>query len=228
VHLLAQIIDGTIVKPGQSFDFNRIVGQRTTERGFRVGQQIENGQLVPAVGGGVCQVATTLYDAAFYAGLKVTDRTNHDFYISHYALGMDATVSWGGPELRFVNTLEHAILIRFAYTDSTLSIQLFSTPEGLTVEKETGPQHDFTSASTTEIDDPTLPPGTRTEEGGGAGGFSVTVFRTVKRKGKVIRRDTFTSVYHPQDVIVRVGPPKPKGGKQSKDGEPADTATPAA
>ena len=119
VHLLADMLDGRIIKPGQTFDFNKAIGQRTTARGFLVGQQIENGQLVPAVGGGVCQVVTTLFDSAFYAGLKVTDRRNHDFYISHYPLGMDATVSWGGPEFRFVNTLKHAIMIKTAYTNST-------------------------------------------------------------------------------------------------------------
>ena len=210
VHLLADMLDGRIVKPGQTFDFNKAIGQRTTARGFLVGQQIENGQLVPAVGGGVCQAVTTLYDAAFYAGLKIVDRRNHDFYISHYPLGMDAAVSWGGPEFRFVNTLKHAIMIKTSYTNSTLSIQLYGTREGITVTQKTGPKTNFTSPGIRKINDPTVAPGEEVRSGGGTGGFTVTVFRTVKRNGKVIRKDQFTSHYTPADVIIKVGPPKPK------------------
>jgi len=222
VHLLADILDGHIIKAGKTFDFNKVVGQRTTARGFLVGQQIENGQLVPAVGGGVCQVVTTLFDSAFYAGLKVTDRRNHDFYISHYPLGMDATVSWGGPEFRFVNTLKHAILIKTSYTNSTLSVQFYGTREGITVSQRTGAKYGFTSPGVRRINDPTLPPGTEVQSGGGTGGFSVVVYRTVKRNGKVIRKDSFTSHYTPADVIIKVGPKKPKSKGKPKD--PAGTS----
>lgn len=210
VHLLADMLDGRIIKPGQTFDFNKVIGQRTSARGFKLGQQIENGQLVPAIGGGVCQVVTTLYDAAFYAGLKIVDRRNHDFYISHYPLGMDATVSWGGPEFRFVNTLKHAILIKTSYTNSTMSVQLYGTREGITVTQKTGPKSNFTSAGIRKINDPTVAPGQEVRTGGGTGGFTVTVFRTVRRNGKIIRKDQFTSRYTPQNVIIKVGPPKPK------------------
>jgi vancomycin resistance protein YoaR len=187
VHLLANILDGHIIQPGETFDFNKVVGQRTVARGFREGQEIVNGQLVPAIGGGVCQVATTLFDAAFYSGLKVTARTNHMFYLSHYPLGMDATVSWGGPELRFINTLHHAILLRMTYTNSTLSAQFYSTPEGITVQQRTGPVF-----------------------GSLGGTATVTVFRTVRRNGKVIRRDAFTSHYIPE-----VKPAAPKANKKA-------------
>jgi len=225
VHLLADMLDGRIIKAGQTFDFNKAVGQRTTARGFLVGQQIENGQLVPAVGGGVCQVVTTMFDSAFYAGLKVTDRRNHDFYISHYPLGMDATVSWGGPEFRFVNTLKHAIMIKTSYTDASLSIQFYGTREGITVTKTTGPEYGFTSPGVRRIPDASVAPGTEVRTGGGGGGFSVVVYRTVRRNGKVIRKDQFTSHYVPSDVIVKVGPPKPKTKGKPKTGGAATGAS---
>jgi hypothetical protein len=190
-----------------------------------VGQQIENGQLVPAVGGGVCQVVTTMFDSAFYAGLKVTDRRNHDFYISHYPLGMDATVSWGGPEFRFVNTLKHAIMIKTSYTDASLSIQFYGTREGITVTKTTGPEYGFTSPGVRRIPDASVAPGTEVRTGGGGGGFSVVVYRTVRRNGKVIRKDQFTSHYVPSDVIVKVGPPKPKTKGKPKTGGAATGAS---
>jgi vancomycin resistance protein YoaR len=210
VHLLARILQDTIVMPGASFDFNRAAGQRTVQRGFQEGQQIENGGLVPVIGGGVCQVATTLFDAAFYAGLPITARTNHSFYISHYPVGMDATVSWGGPELRFVNTLKHPIMIHFTYTDQTLSVQLYGQPEGVSVQQQTGPQTNPTQPGTQTVVDATLPVGARVTSVYGFGGFTVTVYRTVLRHGHVLFRDSFTSVYTPEDTVVKVGPtPKP-------------------
>jgi vancomycin resistance protein YoaR len=210
VHLLARILDGHIIKAGATFDFNKIVGERTVARGFQVGQQIENGLLVPAVGGGVCQVATTLFDSAFYAGMRVSARINHAFYLSHYPMGMDATVSWGGPELRFTNTLKHAVLIRTSYTNQTLSIQMYGTPEGLTVKRSISAQTNFTSQKTRRVYDPTLRPGQEKTSGPGEGGFTVTVFRTVRRNGKVILHDSYRSVYIPEDIIVTYGPKKAK------------------
>ena len=112
VALLAKLLDGTIVKPGATFSFNPTVGQRTAERGFREGQAIENGVLVPSIGGGVCQAATTVFDAAFFGGYEITHRLNHSFYISHYPLGLDATVADTGPDFTFVNDTENAIVIK--------------------------------------------------------------------------------------------------------------------
>jgi vancomycin resistance protein YoaR len=169
---------------------------------------------------------TTLFDSAFYAGLRVTDRRNHDFYISHYPLGMDATVSWGGPEFRFVNTLKHAIMIKTAYTNATLSMQFYGTREGISVTKTTGPKYGFTSPGVRRIQDASVAPGTEVQAGGGTGGFSVVVYRTVRRNGKVIRKDQFPSRYVPADVILKVGPPKPKSKAKPKDpSAPAGTAT---
>ncbi len=210
VHLLARILNGHIIKAGETFDFNKVVGERTLARGFQVGQQIENGILVPAVGGGVCQVATTLFDSAFYSGMRISSRINHAFYLSHYPMGMDATVSWGGPELRFTNTLTHAVLIRTSYTDSTLSIQLYGTPEGITVARTISAQSAFTSQRTRRVYDATLPPGKERASGPGEGGFTVTVFRVVRKDGQVIVHDSYRSVYIPEDIIVTYGPKKKK------------------
>ena len=112
VHLMADILQDHVIQPGTSFSFNQVVGPRTAERGFLEGQAIENGLLVPSIGGGVCQVATTIYNAAFHAGLPIDQRTNHSFYISHYPLGMDATVADGGPDFVFTNDTSHPIIIK--------------------------------------------------------------------------------------------------------------------
>ena len=103
---MARFLDGQVIKPGQTFSFNKRVGPRTPERGFKEGQAIVGGLLLPSIGGGVCQVATTVFDAAFYAALPIKSRVNHAWYISHYAMGMDATVADGGPDLVFKNDIE--------------------------------------------------------------------------------------------------------------------------
>ncbi|MGH2451582.1 MAG: VanW family protein, partial [Candidatus Limnocylindria bacterium] len=130
VHLLGDYLDGTIIKPGQTFSYNERVGPRTIERGFREGQMIFGGVLIPSIGGGVCQTATTIFNAAFEAGLPVKNRINHSFYISHYPVGRDATVSWGGPDLVFKNDLDKAILIKVSYTNATFTVSFYGTKQG--------------------------------------------------------------------------------------------------
>jgi vancomycin resistance protein YoaR len=196
VHLMADSIDGTIIKPGKVFSFNKVVGPRTPERGFLEGQMILGSLLVPAIGGGVCQTATTLFNNAFEAGLPVVERHNHSWYISHYPIGRDATVSWGGPDLKFRNDLDHAILIKTSYTDSTLTFSFYGTPQGRKVKATTGPQTNFRAPQPSYAFDPSAPKGSvRTVAGSHAEGFDITVFRRVYEHGKLIRKDAFTSHY---------------------------------
>jgi vancomycin resistance protein YoaR len=207
VHLMADYIDGTIIKPGKTFSFNKVVGPRTPERGFREGQMILGSLLVPAIGGGVCQTATTLFNNAFELGLPVKERHNHSWYISHYPIGRDATVSWGGPDLKFKNDLDHAILIKTSYTDSTLTFSFFGTKQGRKVVSSTGPQTNFRSPKPSYAYDPSAPKGSkRTVAGSHAQGFDITVFRKVYERGNLVRKDSFTSHYVAVGDTVIYGP----------------------
>jgi vancomycin resistance protein YoaR len=206
VALMARILDRQVIKPGQRFSFNARVGPRSPQRGFREGQAIVNGLLLPSIGGGVCQVATTVYDAAFYAGLPINERHNHAWYISHYSLGMDATVADGGPDLVFRNDTGYGILIRAASNASTMTVTLYSTPTGISVEKKTGPQYGFDRPKSRYILNPSLKGDASSQRTSGAQGFSVEVTRIVRRRGKVIRRDSFASRYVPESVLYVVGP----------------------
>ena len=207
VHLMADYIDGTIIKPGKTFSFNKVVGPRTPERGFREGQMILGSLLVPAIGGGVCQTATTLFNNAFDLGLPVKERHNHSWYISHYPIGRDATVSWGGPDLKFKNDLDHAILIKTSYTDSTLTFSFFGTKQGRKVVSSTGPQTNFRSPKPSYAYDPSAPKGSkRTVAGSHAQGFDITVFRKVYEHGQLVRKDSFTSHYVAVGDTVIYGP----------------------
>ena len=208
VQLMADFIDGTVVEPGQVFSFNDVVGPRTPERGFREGQMIVGTLVLPSIGGGVCQTATTLFNNAFELGLPIRERHNHSLYISHYPLGRDATVSWGGPDFAFRNDLEDALLIKASYTTSTLTFTFYGTLEGRRVTAETGPKVNWRSPRMTYAVDPNAPTGSaRVVGGSNAAGFQVTVKRTVlDRRGKVMRRDSFLSTYSPQGPTTVYGP----------------------
>jgi vancomycin resistance protein YoaR len=201
VQLMAEYIDGTIVRPGEVFSFNDRVGPRTVERGFREGQMIIGSLLLPSIGGGVCQTATTLFNNAFELGLPIVERHNHSFYISHYPMGRDATVSWGGPDFAFRNDLKTGILIKTRYTTDTLTFSFYGTDPRRRVVSTTGPRVNWRSPETTYALDPYAPSGSvRTVSGSNQSGFDVTITRKVYEHGKLKRRDAFTSAY------IAVGP----------------------
>jgi vancomycin resistance protein YoaR len=206
VHLLGDYLDGTIVKAGQTFSYNEEVGPRTVERGFREGQMIFGGVLIPSIGGGVCQTATTVFNAAFEAGLPIRQRTNHSFYISHYPLGRDATVSWGGPDLVFKNDLEHAILIKVSYTDYTFTVSFYGTRQGRKVVSKTSSPTNYTQPKLQYAVDPSAPRGSVTRTSGGGPGFDVNVHRKVFQDGKLLRQDDFFTRYVPQNPTAIYGP----------------------
>ncbi|MDF2749229.1 MAG: vanomycin resistance protein VanB [Gaiellaceae bacterium] len=201
VHLMAEYIDGTLLRPGETFSFNDSVGPRTEERGFREGQMIIGSLLLPSIGGGVCQTATTLFNNAWELGLPILERYNHSFYISHYPMGRDATVAWGGPDFAFRNDLDTGILITTSYTDDTLTFSFWGTDPRRRIVTETGPQVNWRTPTTTYALDPYAPAGSvRTVSGSNQMGFDVTVSRTVFEGGKKLRSDSVTSHY------IAVGP----------------------
>ena len=164
--------------------------------------------VLPAIGGGVCQTATTLFNDAFELGLPVLERHNHSLYLSHYPRGRDATVSWGGPDLKFRNDLKHGLLIKSSYTDSTLTFTFYGTPEGRRITSTTSPATNFRPPTMSYAIDPSAAPGSATVvSGSNAEGFDLTVKRTVHdHAGKVIRHDTFFSRYIPDGPTTVYGP----------------------
>lgn len=214
VHLMADFIDGTIVEPGEVFSFNDVVGPRTSERGFLEGQMIIGSLVLPSIGGGVCQTATTLFNDAFELGLPILERTNHNLYLAHYPLGRDATVSWGGPDFKFRNDLKHGLLIKASYTDQTLTFTVYGTPEGRRVVSHTGPQTNWTSPGMNYAVDLSAPRGSvRVVTGTGEQGFDIEVWRKVyDRNGKLLRSNVFKSHYIPDSPTTVYGPGKTPPG----------------
>ena len=137
IELACKKLNGTIVRPGEEFSFNQTVGQRTKEAGYGEAAAYNNGEVVQEVGGGVCQPSTTLYNAVVKAGLKVTARQSHTFKPSYVTPGMDATVSWGGPDFKFANLpskqeysydTSYAIGIKASYSNQTVTVSIYGRP----------------------------------------------------------------------------------------------------
>lgn len=135
-------IDGVLIAPGEIFSFTGTVGEITWEKGYRWGEAIEAGVSVPSLGGGICQVSTTVFRAAFWSGLEIVERHNHTWRLPWYEVdappGMDATIALGGPDLKFRNNTEHYILIKVE-TDLAAKRQtviIYGTPDGRKVEMQ--------------------------------------------------------------------------------------------
>ena len=127
--LAAEKINGVILQPGQTFSYNDVVGQRTKANGFKEAGAYSGGQVVQEVGGGICQVSSALYYCAMVSNLKINTRTCHYFPVAYIEPGMDATVSWGGPDFAFRNSTNYPIKITTSYNDETnqLTITLLGT-----------------------------------------------------------------------------------------------------
>ena len=137
IKLAAAAINGTVLQPGEEFSFNETVGQRTAEKGYGGAPAYNEGEVVTEVGGGVCQVSSTLYNAVFRSGLTTTYRRSHTFAPTYVTPGTDATVSWPGPDYKFVNDSEHAIGILAWYENQTMNVKIYGIrvlPEGVSWE----------------------------------------------------------------------------------------------
>lgn len=127
IQRFADIMRGVYLVPGESISLNDYVGERTRERGFVPAGTILQGHLVPTVGGGVSQFATTMFNAAFFAGFDFVSYQSHSLYISRYPYGREATISWPAPDLEFRNTTDYPALIWTSYTDTSITVSIYST-----------------------------------------------------------------------------------------------------
>ncbi|MDD5383038.1 MAG: VanW family protein [Candidatus Margulisbacteria bacterium] len=134
IKLVASWINGTLLMPGEEFSVAEIIGDVSPEKGFKEAFVIVSGELVPLLGGGSCQIATTLYNTVQLADLKVLQRRNHSFYFNIYPLGRDAGVYPGQLDFRFKNDSGYPVLIKSVATNKRLSFRIYGTPSGKTVK----------------------------------------------------------------------------------------------
>ncbi|MEP9381514.1 VanW family protein [Nocardioides cheoyonin] len=203
----AELIDGTVLKPGDTFSLNGIVGERTAANGFTTGWTIQNGIFRQDYGGGVSQLATTTFNAMFFAGLEDVEHKPHSLYIDRYPIGREATVAWPSVDLRFRNDTPYGVLVHATVTPSTpssqgsVTVSMWSTKHW-DITTRTGPRYAFTAYKTQTITDGNC------EDTSGADGFSIDVWRYFHRPGSsaVVKTEKFHTTYIPQDhVICRTG-----------------------
>lgn len=128
IHRIADLVRGAVVPPGASFSINDYVGKRTTEKGFVAAGAISNGEHVDEIGGGISQFATTTFNAAYFAGLDIDVYQAHSEYFDRYPRGREATMGYPAPDLKFTNSTPYGILIWTSYTNTSLTVTLYSTP----------------------------------------------------------------------------------------------------
>ena len=204
----AEIIDGTVLKPGDTFSLNDIVGERTRENGFTEGFIISDGIFKEDLGGGVSQMATTTFNAMFFAGLKDIEHKPHSFYIDRYPVGREATVAWGSVDLRFQNDTPYGVLVHATVQPATVSSQgvvtvsMYST-KYWDISTTTSDRYNFRAPATRTLDTPDCYPNT------GYDGFDVDVTRTFRKPGSddVVRTEKFHTAYTPSDTVI-CKPPK--------------------
>jgi vancomycin resistance protein YoaR len=211
VELVAHLVDETLIGPGSTFSFNQTTGDRNAAKGFLEAPVIVNGELTTGLGGGVCQVSTTVFNAAFEAGLKITDRTNHALYISHYPQGRDATVDYPSVDLKFVNDTGNWLLLRTFVSSSSLTVSLYGTPVHRKVVSSTGSLVSHGVPPLKKTVDPTLAPGEKVVDDYGVPAMTTSVTRDVySADGKLLYHDVWYSSYRAVPKLVRIAPPKKK------------------
>jgi vancomycin resistance protein YoaR len=196
IHRAADLIRGNVIMPGQVWSLNRQVGERTAENGFARGFIIKDGRFAKDFGGGTSQVATTTFNAAFFAGLEIVEHKPHSFYISRYPEGREATVAWGSTDLKIRNNSGHAVYIDTAYTRGTVTVTMWGTKKWKIEATESKRYNGrafktvYDTSATCEQQDPVA-------------GFDVDVWRIFKDlNGREVRREKFHTSYNPADNII--------------------------
>lgn len=212
IHRAADLMDNTLVLPGRVFSLNGTVGERTAARGFAAGYVINDGKLEVDYGGGVSQLATTTFNAAFFAGLEILEHHPHSFYISRYPEGRESTVAWGVKDVRFRDDSEHGVFVTTSYTDGSVSVRIYGT-QRYRIEATRGARYGvrpFRTIYDSRDEGAERGDCVATE---GVPGFKVDVYRVFLRAGQQVDREKFHTVYNPEHKIVcgrsgfRIGQP---------------------
>lgn len=230
VALAAKLVNGTIIMPGGEFSYNTVVGKRTAEAGFKVAHVYMNNEVVDGIGGGICQVSSTLYCAVLYSNLQVTERVNHQLAVSYVPLGQDATVDYGNIDFRFKNNTAYPIKI---VTEASGGV-MYARIEGYRDVKETvtieNKRVGVIPPRVEEEEDPELPFGEKKEVSVGDVGYVVETYKTVTINGNSKTTMISKSSYASGKSIVKVGTgptPSPEPGEETEEGEDAPSASPS-
>ena len=199
IKIAARTLNGTFVAPGKQFSLNGTLGKRTPEKGYAQAPVIMNGRLVKDYGGGVSQVSTTTFNAAFFSGVRIDEHTPHSFYISRYPEGREATVSWPDVDQKWTNDTGYGIIIQASTSGNAITVSLLGT-KVWDVEAVKGPRRNVVKPKTIVDKTKGCVPQLPTE------GFDVTVTRIFKKNGAEVKRSQFNTHYIPEDQVTCSNP----------------------
>jgi vancomycin resistance protein YoaR len=216
----AKYINGTLLKPGDTFSMNATVKERTVANGYTIGTVISGGRFREDLGGGVSTITTAMWHTAFYAGLQRVEQRAHSFYISRYLPGLEATVAWGNLDLKFKDDAPTGILISTKVTNDNVTITFWGTKR-YDIGAIFGPHTNVRPYSTI------YDPGAGCVPQDGVDGFAITVVRVFHDlAGNVVKQEPLATHYNPAAHIICGPKPKPPKPKPSKSGSPS--ASPSA
>lgn len=195
----ARAMNGTYIPPGGTFSLNAVLGERTPAKGYVPAGTIVNNRIVDNYGGGVSQVSTTVYNAAYFAGVQIDEFRPHSFYISRYPEGREATLSWGSIDNKWTNNTDGGILVRSWADNYAITVELWGTKK-YDVETVKGPRRNLREPRTI-VDD-----SARCVTQSPQPGFDVTVTRILKQGGREVKRENVTTHYVPQDKVTCTHP----------------------
>jgi len=211
IKVAAAALDGLLVPPGKEISFNEVVGPRSSEAGYKNAKVIVNNELVDGIGGGVCQVSSTLYNALLLANLEVTERDNHSLPVSYVPLGRDATVTYGGIDMKFRNSTESHIYIRSWVQGGKITFKIYGNTDykvpvtiRTRVVKEIEPEIVYQP-------DANLKKGEQVVKQEGYKGYQIATERVVEENGKPIIEQLFGSSYAAKNKIIAVGTKEESG-----------------
>lgn len=207
--IAADKINGKVLMPGEVFSYNKTVGKRTVEEGYKDAKIYADGGVVDGLAGGICQISSTLYNAVLLANLEIVERRNHSYTTSYVAAGRDATVVWGAIDFQFKNTRSYPIKIEASVKNGVAEFKMHGMQEEQEYEINIIPQTTTSIPySTTHIPDSTLAPGQQVVTQAGHLGYKVTTYIVKKLNGVEVSRDVLSNdTYQPMKTIVRVGTP---------------------
>ena len=190
-------INGTVLMPGETFSFNGTVGERTVARGYQEAGVIVGNKVESGLGGGICQVSSTLYNACLKGNLKITERTHHTFPSAYVPKGQDATVDYGNIDFRFTNSYSYPLYIEGTTGGGYVSFSIYSDKSlAATTCTITNDVYETLQPTTQYIDDATLLAGKTVTETPAHTGYKVKVYKAVYTNGKKISQETITDDYY--------------------------------
>ncbi|MCI9286397.1 MAG: hypothetical protein HFJ57_00140 [Clostridia bacterium] len=204
IRLASNKINGVVLMPGEQFSYNKVVGKRTAQAGFKSAPAYSGGKVVNDIGGGICQVSSTLYNTALRANLEIIKRSNHRFATGYVPLSTDATVSWGGPEFIFKNSRKYPIKIVSKVNGGKITVDIYGCKEETEYEVVIKSETLQTIPMKTEYRTNTsLPQGTTKTVQKGHGGYKSRAYRILKLNGKVVSKQLLsTDTYAQLPTII--------------------------